>query len=144
MLSDDELMDALPSVRVDHDNAAHYLGLLERRLLINRCDDCGHWHHPPRSVCPRCWSRSVTATEVSGRGVIAMLTFLHHRRRRAGEVGDEPYPVVAVELTEQPGLRVAATIVGARHADIVLDAAVELAWVERDGRPVAAFRMATA
>ena len=141
MLSDEELMDAFPGVRVDHDNAPHYRGLLERRLLINRCDDCGTWHHPPRSVCPVCWSRTVTATEVRGEGTIAMLTFLHQRRRGAAD--DGPYPVVAVELREQPGLRVAATIVGARPAEIVLDAAVELAWVERDGRPVAAFRLVT-
>jgi len=141
MPSDEELMDALPGVRVDHDNAPHYRGLLERRLLINRCDDCGTWHHPPRSVCPTCWSRSVIATEVRGEGTIAMLTFLHQRPRRAGGDDDEPYPVVAVELTEQPGLRVAATIVGARPGEIVLDAEVELAWVERDGHPVAAFRL---
>jgi uncharacterized protein len=143
MVSDDELMDALPGVRVDHDNAAHYRGLLERRLLVNRCDDCGAWHHRPRSVCPRCWSRSVTATEVSGQGTIAMLTFLHQRPRRSGG-GDEPYPVVAVDLAEQPGLRVAATIVDASHDDIALDAAVELAWIERDGHPVAAFRLVSA
>ena len=142
MLSDEELMDALPGVRLDHDNAPHYRGLLEHRLLINRCDDCGTWHHPPRSVCPRCWSRSVTATDVSGRGTIAMLTFLHQRPRRAGGDRNEPYPVVAVELAEQPGLRVAATVVDAAKDDIVLDAPVELAWVERDGRPVAAFRLA--
>src|SRR6201999_633041 len=37
MLSDEELMDALPDIRVDHDNAAHYRGLLERRLVLNRC-----------------------------------------------------------------------------------------------------------
>jgi len=141
MLSDEELMDALPGVRVDHDNAAHYRGLLARRLLVNRCDDCGVWPHPPRSVCPRCWSRSITATEVSGQGTVAMLTFLHQRPRATGD--DGPYPVVAVELIEQPGLRVAATLVDASYADIVLDAAVELAWVERDGRPVAAFRLAT-
>jgi uncharacterized OB-fold protein len=143
MLSDEELMDALPGVRVDHDNAAHYRGVLERRLLINRCDDCGAWHHPPRSVCPHCWSRSIAGTEVSGQGTIAMLTFLHQRPRRSGGEGDEPYPVVAVELAEQPGLRVAATIVGARHDDIVLDAPVALAWIEREGRPVAAFRLVT-
>jgi uncharacterized OB-fold protein len=141
MLSDEELMDAFPGVRVDHDNAAHYRGLAEQRLLVNRCANCGTWHHPPRSVCPRCWSRAVEATDVSGRGTIAMLTFLHQRPRRAGGGDDGPYPVVAIELVEQPGLRVAGTIVDARKEDIVLDAPVELAWIERDGRPVAAFRL---
>jgi uncharacterized OB-fold protein len=139
MVSDEELMAAWSDVRLDHDNAAHYRGLLERRLLINRCDDCGAWHHPPRSVCPRCWSRVVTPTAVSGRGSIAMVTVLHQRPRRAP--GEGPYPVAAVELVEQAGLRVSATIVGTPPEEIPLDAPVELVWVERDGHPVAAFRL---
>ena len=73
---DAELLDAFGGVRIDHDNAAYHRGLLERRLLINRCDECGVWHHPPRSVCPRCWSRSVTPTDVAGDGVIALVTIL--------------------------------------------------------------------
>lgn len=140
MLSDEELMDALPDIRVDHDNAAHYRGLVERRLVLNRCDDCGTWHHPPRPVCPRCWSRSVTATEVSGHGRIALLTFLHQRPRRVPGAG--PYPVVAVELVEQAGLRIAATVVDAELDEIVLDAPVQLVWIERNGRPVPAFALA--
>src|SRR6476620_794452 len=118
MLFDEELMDALPGVRVDHDNAPHYRGLLERRLLINRCDDCDTWHHPPRSVCPACWSRSVTATEVRGAGRIGMLTPAPasssggRRRRRALPGGGR-----GADRADRPA-RVVATIVGARPSEI--------------------------
>lgn len=139
MTTDEELMAAFPRVRIDHDNAAHYRGLLEHRLLINRCADCGRWHHPPRSVCPACWSRNVVATEVSGRGRIGLVTFLHQGRRPEGAEG--PHPACGIELEEQPGLRVAATVVDAPQDAIVVDRPVELTWIERDGGPVAAFRL---
>ena len=76
-MNHDELLDAFPGVRLDQDNAAYYGGLLENRVLVNRCDDCASWHHPPRSACPRCWSRSLTPTAVAGTGTIVLLTVLH-------------------------------------------------------------------
>lgn len=141
MVSDEELLTKLPNVRVDRDNAEHYRGLLEQRLMINRCEDCRAWHHPPRSVCPRCWSRSVTANQVSGAGHIAFVTFLHQGPRASGVDYAGGRPVAAVELAEQPGLRVPAPIVDSAREAILPGAAVELAWQERDGRPVIAFRV---
>ena len=141
MVSDEDLLAKLPRVRIDRDNADHYRGLLERRLLINRCGDCRTWHHPPRSVCPRCWSRSIAAEEVSGRGQIACVTFLHQGPRAAGIDYVGGRPVAAVELAEQAGLRVSASIVESARDAIIPGAPLELVWQERDGRPVFAFRV---
>ncbi|MFD2137282.1 zinc ribbon domain-containing protein [Novosphingobium resinovorum] len=33
---------------VDRDNIAHYRGLMRSRLLVNRCNECGHWIYPHR------------------------------------------------------------------------------------------------
>ncbi|MFN0089833.1 MAG: Zn-ribbon domain-containing OB-fold protein [Acidimicrobiales bacterium] len=143
MTTDEDLLEAWPGVRIDRDNAAYYRGLLERRLLLNRCADCGAWHNPPRPLCPRCWSWAVAPTEVSGRGRIALLTFLHQGPRRGGVDYTNGFPAAAIELEEQPGLRVSATIVDAPRDQIRLGLAVELAWQEHDGRPSPAFRPAS-
>lgn len=120
---------------VDQDNVAHYRGLLEKRLLINRCHDCGTWHHPARPLCPRCWSIHVDPTEVSGRGAIALITFL------AGTGQHSPHPVATVDLDEQPGLRYTATIVGPSSPDTVrIGARVELTWIAGATGAVPAFR----
>jgi hypothetical protein len=135
----DDLLHRLPGVRIDADNEAYYRGLLERQLLLNRCGDCRAWHHPPRSVCPRCWSRQVAAEPVAGHGTIALATFLHQGPRGVDYAGGRP--VAAVELDEQAGLRVTGGVVDSPRERIVVGARVELVWVDRDGVPAAAFRV---
>jgi uncharacterized OB-fold protein len=140
-LSDEDLLERWPGVRIDRDNAAYYRGLLDHRLLLNRCRDCGTWHNPPRPLCPRCWSWAVEATPVGGRGVIELLTFLYQGPRRGGVDYTNGHPVAAVGLAEQEGLRVSAAIVGASHDEVRLGAEVELDWQDVDGVPTAAFRL---
>jgi uncharacterized OB-fold protein len=138
--SDLEVLAAFATAAIDQDNVDHYRGRLQRRLLLNRCDDCGLWHQPPRSVCPKCWSPNVEATEVSGRGVIALVTVLHVGAPTEGVDYGAGYPVVAVELEEQPGLRYVAGIVGCTKDDVYIGLPVELTWIERAGETTPAFQ----
>ena len=135
MESVEKLLEAFPGVRVDADNAAYYRGLLDHQLLIQRCRDCRAWHHPPRPVCPRCWSRDVTAEAVSGRGTIALLTLLRYGPPQPGVDYTDGHPLVAVDLEEQAGLRVSGAIVQSDSADVQLGASVELVFRNVDGRP---------
>src|SRR5262249_45888739 len=68
-VSDAELVERFPWVQLSHENKHLFRGWLERRLQLNRCLDCGRFHHPPKPICPECWSSRVEPTEVSGRGV---------------------------------------------------------------------------
>ena len=142
-VSDDEVFERYPDVLITYDNIAHYRGLLERRLLVNRCDDCGYWIYPHRPLCPRCWSWSVTPTEVSGQGRIHLLTRIRHTRandpvaQRRGTL-----VLIAVELAEQPGLRYLSTVDGVEFEDLRHDMPVELTWIDRDGLPAPVFRPA--
>jgi len=142
-VSDDEVFTRYPDVLITYDNIEHYRGLLQRRLLINRCDDCGYWVYPHRPICPRCWSWSVTPTEVSGRGRVHLFTQVRQPRandkagQRQGSV-----VLIGVELAEQPGLRYLSTVDGMEFADLRHDLPVELTWIERGGLPAPAFRPA--
>ena len=58
--------DAIYSISFNaYDAPGHSGAWLDRKLLINRCDDCGHFHHPPKPVCPDCWSKSLTPSAAS-------------------------------------------------------------------------------
>ena len=140
-VTDEELLERLPGVRIDADNAAYWRGLLEHRLLLNRCRSCGHWHHPPRPVCPRCWSREIEAAPVSGQGVIDLFTVLHQGPRRPGVDYTEGHVVAGIGLVEQPGLRVAAAVVGTPAGEVRLGSSVRLEWQDVEGRPVPVFRV---
>ena len=141
MISDEDLLTRFAGYGVDHDTAPHLRGRLDRQLLINRCADCGHRHHPPRPVCPQCWSSAVSAQPVSGAGTIHLAVFLYQGPPAPGVDYSTPYPLVAVELDEQPGLRFTATVVDAANDEITIGRRVRLDWIERDGVPVPAFRL---
>jgi len=142
-VSDDEVFERFPDVLITYDNIEHYRGLLEQKLLINRCDDCGYWIYPHRPLCPRCWSWSVTPSQVSGRGQIYLLTRI--QQARANDLAGQQQGavvLVAVELAEQKGLRYLSTVDEVAFTDLRHDMAVELTWIERNGLRVPAFRPA--
>jgi uncharacterized OB-fold protein len=136
------LIARYPGVRLDHVNKHFYRGVLHRELRLNRCADCGWWHHRPKPTCPRCWSKHVVATAVSGEGTIHLLVLLHQGPPVEGVDYSTPHPVATVELDEQPGLRFTSTVVGARPEELAIGQRVSLAWTERDARPYPVFRVA--
>jgi uncharacterized OB-fold protein len=139
-VDDEALVRRFPGEPVSHDNAAHYRGRLQQRLLVNRCASCELWHHPPKPVCPRCWSSGVDPTPVSGDGTIFMTVFLHQGPPAEGVDYAEPYPVVTVELAEQSGLRFTSTVVAGTPIErVVIGARVALDWTTRHDSPLPVF-----
>ncbi len=141
-VTDEEVFAAFAGVPIDRDNVEHYRGLLARRLLVNRCDACGHWIYPHRPMCPECLSSDVTPTEVSGEGFVFMFTLIHQERDPSEAHLAEPVVVAAVELAEQRGLRYLAQVVHSPVDAIAHDMPVRLVWAERDGYPAPAFEPA--
>ena len=140
-VSDAELVERFPWVQLGHDNKHLFRGWLERRLRLNRCRDCGRFHHPPKPICPECWSWRVEPTEVSGRGVVHLAMLLHQGPPAPGvDYATGPHPVVTVELEEQPGLRFTSTLVDCPHEAVRIGLPVELAWIDRYGAPFPVFR----
>lgn len=141
-ITDTELLRRFPDTWINHDNKDFYRGWLERRLLLNRCGDCGHWQHPPKPVCQSCWSENVRATEVSGHGTVHLLIRLHQGPPAPGVDYSEPLPVATVELAEQEGLRYTSTVIGCPAGDLRIGTAVRLAWTDRYDAPYPVFEPA--
>lgn len=141
--TDAELALRLQHLPVEPDTAEHFRGYLRRELLMNRCADCGRWHHPMRPMCPACWSWKVAPAPVRGRGTVYLVTLLHQGPPADGvDYARAPHPVVTVQLEEQDGLRFTGTIVGCAPQDVRIGMPVELTWIERGGSPYPAFRPA--
>lgn len=131
---DEKVLQRLPDLPVDHDNKAHYAGWLQKRLLINRCDDCREIHHPPRRRCPSCWSDRVEPAPVSGRGRIYLRVVLHQGPVIRDVDYAVPHVVVAVDLDEQPGVRYTSALADPAGKAGIGDR-VRLAWIDRQGAP---------
>ncbi|MEE2677789.1 MAG: zinc ribbon domain-containing protein [Myxococcota bacterium] len=140
-IDDATLVERFPYLRINHDTKHHFRGWLDQRLLINRCDDCHRFHHPPKPVCPSCWSSALTPTPVSGRGVIHLVMLLHQGPPAPGvDYTQAPHPVVAVDLEEQEGLRYTSTVIDCALEDVRIGLPVELTWIERFEAPFPVFR----
>jgi uncharacterized protein len=142
--SDETVLERFPAVRLDHLNKQYYRGLLRRELLAGRCRACERWHTPLRPICPSCWSPEVSLVPVSGRGTVHLLTFLRQGPPAPGVDYTGGFPLAAIELTEQPGLRVEATVIDCPRERLRVGLEVELIWIDRDGAPWPAFRPAIA
>lgn len=140
MITDEQVLDRYPVAPIDRDNVDLYRGYLERELRLNRCDECGMWRHPPRPICPCCWSGRIVPTPVSGRGVVHLMTVLHVGPPAPGIDYREGHPVVTVQLEEAADLRFSASLVDASRKQRCIGMPVDLTWVDRGGAPVPAFR----
>jgi uncharacterized OB-fold protein len=140
-VTDEEVFEAFPGVLLNQDNIEYFRGLVEKKLLINRCDDCGYWIYPHRPLCPECWSRNVTPTEVSGKGKVYWFTILYQGREIPGF--DYPHLLAGVELEEREGLRYLAPIVNIPHEEVRDGMSVELVWLDVPNGPVAGFQPAS-
>lgn len=138
---DAALVEQFPWVQITHDSKHHFRGWLDKRLLINRCDDCNHFHHPPKPVCPDCWSTNLTPSEVSGSGTVHLAMHLHQGAPAPGvDYSKGPHPVVSVDLEGTDGTRFSSTVIDLPVEEVVIGLPVELTWIERYGAPFPVFR----
>jgi len=111
------------------DDEAFWTGGATGQLLIDRCDACTRWHHPPSPVCPSCHARSITPTPVSGFGTVFTFT-VNHQPWFASM--PPPYVVAVVELDEQADLRVTATLEGGPVDEVRIGQRVAVDFVQHE------------
>jgi hypothetical protein len=110
-------------------------------LLIQRCESCQHFVHPPDVVCPGCLSEALVPTPVSGRGTIYAFTVA--RQAFDSAFSDSiPYVLAIVELEEQVGLRMLTNIVDADIEELTSQLPVEVTFEDRTGYKLPQFRLA--
>lgn len=73
----------------------------EHRLVVQKCDNCGHLRWPPLSGCPDCLERSVAWVAVAGTGTIWSFA-VYHRALHPAFRDDVPYIVAVIALDEGP------------------------------------------
>ncbi len=106
-------------------NKPYWDGLKHRKLLLPKCDECGRVWYPPAPLCPGCWSRKFTWTELSGRGRVNSWVVFHQSYFRSYD-DDIPYNVAEVELVEGP--RLLTNLVGIASDQIKAGMAVEIVF----------------
>jgi uncharacterized OB-fold protein len=85
-------------------------GINQHKLLILRCQECGHYIHPPRPICRACQSMNVAPAQVSGRGTLYSYT-VTVQPFHPFWVDKVPYVLAVVELAEQENLRLTSNVI---------------------------------
>lgn len=88
-------------------NRPYWTGGAQGSLLIERCESCRRWQHPPTGACGHCGG-AVAPEPVSGEGTV--FTFTVNHQQYHPEV-PPPYVIAVVELAEQADLRLPTNLV---------------------------------
>ena len=96
----------------------------QHRLVIQRCQECGYFNHPPRPACDACQSQQLQFESVSGRGTIYSFTVMY-QPNIAGFEDQIPYVNILVELEEQPLLFMVANLPGSERDKVRIGRRVE-------------------
>ncbi|MQF82584.1 hypothetical protein FIM02_00230 [SAR202 cluster bacterium AD-802-E10_MRT_200m] len=121
-------------------------GALSGKLMIQRCNHCKSYYHPPVSSCAKCVGEEEAALEfevVSGRGTVYSHTLIRDTRIKGFE-DIMPYTVVMVELEEQPRLIHYANMPQTEADEITVGASVEVIFIDiGDGIKLPDFKLSS-
>lgn len=99
----------------------------QRKLVFQRCKECGAWSHPPRVLCHECGNRDMEWVESSGKGRIYSWVVFEKEVHPAYKV---PYEVVLVEMEKEEGVRIISNMEGTEPHEVQIGMPVELVWHE--------------
>jgi len=97
--------------------------------MVQYCDACNQWFHPPAPVCPRCGSLDVAPKPVSGRGRVLSYTVNH--QAWLPDL-DKPYVIAIIELDDQPGLRMLSNVIGLPHDQVHIGLPVQVVFEQHE------------
>jgi hypothetical protein len=110
-----------PAPIVTDDNRSFWEAAAGGRLVAQKCANCGRLQHPPRPMCPSCHSVEQTTVELAGTGTVYSYSILHHPQHPAFS-----YPVVAVLVELDEGIRVLSNLVDADPSTVSIGLPVEV------------------
>lgn len=116
-----------PRPALNDDNAFWFAAALEHRLVIQRCASCGVLRHPTGPMCGQCRSTDWDTVDASGRGHVYSFVVNHHPQIDAFD-----YPLIVAVIELEEGTRLVANMTGIEPADVTIDMAVELTWIDAD------------
>lgn len=109
----------------------------QKRLVFQRCTECGEFLHPPRPMCHKCHSYDLEWVESTGKGKIYTWVVF---TREVNPLYRVPFEVVVVEM-EEKGVRFISNMAEGNPEDLYMGMPVEVVFVDiNDVWPLPMFR----
>lgn len=114
--------------RLNSENRFFWTSGEDGRLRLLKCDACDGFVHPPRPICPFCWSEALSPTAVPGTGVIASCT-VNYQKWHPGL--EPPYVIARVAIDGAPGVFFTTNIVGCPPEAVSIDDPVKVVFEQQ-------------
>ncbi len=126
-----------PLPQLDDSNRHFWTGGERGELCFLRCQDCGHYLHPPSPRCSSCYGERIEPETVSGEATIATFTINHQPWLPDMEV---PFVVAIVELPEQTGLRLTTNVIDCPIEEVAVGMPVQVVFEQHEDVWIPFFR----
>jgi uncharacterized OB-fold protein len=117
-----------PAPILTEDNHEFWDAAREGRLVAQQCRRCGRLRHPPRPMCPNCQALDHDIVDLAGTGVVYSYSLLHYPQHPAFT-----YPVVAVLVDLDEGIRIVSNLVGVEPHDVQIGMPVRARFAPTQG-----------
>ncbi len=99
------------------------------RLMVQRCDECQAWQHPPDEICPACQGASLSFVPCGEGGRIESFIVVH---RAVHPVLEDrvPYAVALVSLDDAPGVHAMGNVLNAEPDELAIGQRVRAVFEE--------------
>ena len=98
----------------------------QRKLVFQRCKECGQWLHPPRPMCHKCRSFDLEWVESTGKGKIYSYVVF---TREVHPLYRVPFEVVLVEMDDEK-VRFVSNMVDTDPDELYIGMPVEVEFVD--------------
>jgi uncharacterized protein len=120
---------ARPRPAMTSDSLPFWTGGERGELLIEQCDACRYFIHPPTGFCPECESRETHYQPVSGKAFVETFT-INHKQWMPGM--PERMVLAMVRLAEAPHVRLVTNIVDCDPDVVAFDMPVAVRFEQND------------
>jgi len=128
-----------PEPIVNADSAPYWEAANEERLVIQKCQDCGHLFFLPSHLCPSCWSDKKDWVDAKGTGTVHSFSIIRRAPMPAFN-DDVPYVVALIDLSEGP--RMMANVIGDGALEVEIGSPVTVCFEKRGDAKVPQFQRA--
>lgn len=121
----------MPKPQPDESTQFFWDGVNEGKLMILRCNDCGHYIHWPKPICTNCLSDNLKPKHVSGRGTVYSFG-VSMQAFHPGFIDKIPYVLAVIELEEERNLKLVSNIIDCDEEDLSVGMPVEVVFTKVD------------
>ena len=100
-------------------------------IMIQKCQDCGHFQHPPDDICYACQGWNLEFVACEGTGVVESCARVHHPLHPA--LKDKiPYVIAIISVDGATGCNVQGNVVNCAAEDVRIGQKVRAIYEEVD------------